>query len=297
MNYRANEIKTGLMIVLSLLVLGLFLIMIFGLDFGKETKEYLLYLDYVGGIKKGSIVKYRGVDAGEVSDIEIPNDQETGILVKLEVDANTPIRKGSRAFVSSVGLMGSKHIEITAGSSEAALLSEGDVIQSKESLSFGQMAEAMGDLNSQLQLLVSRANAFFNEERQAQIASMMGNLDTLIKEGRDPFLGSMANLEDFSGQLAEMSKNINTLMTKNEVTLDELLSDLKETSKATNKLIKDLQSTVTNLESMMESNDQNVAEMIENFQSTSQNLEVFSRILKEQPWLLVRKSSPPERKY
>ena len=36
----------GLMIFISLLVLGLFLVVIFGLDFGKETKEYLLYLDY-----------------------------------------------------------------------------------------------------------------------------------------------------------------------------------------------------------------------------------------------------------
>ena len=237
------------------------------------------------------------MDAGEVTEIKIPDNKETGILVKLKVDANTPIKTDSRAFVSSVGLMGGKHIEITAGSPDANLLSEGSVIASKKVLSFGRMAEAMGDLNSQLQILVSRANTFFNEERQVQIASMMGNLDTLIKVGRDPFLGSMANLENFSGQLAEMGKNINNLMTKNEVDLDELLSDLMETSKATNILIRDLRSAVGNLETLMESNDQNVSEIIENFQSTSQNLEEFSRILKEQPWLLVRKSAPPERKY
>ena len=37
-------------------------------------------------------------------------------------------------------------------------------------------------------------------------------------------------------------------------------------------------------------------EIMENFQYASQNFEEFSRLVKERPWLLVRKDAPPERK-
>lgn len=297
MNYKINEIKAGVMIFISLAILGIFLVAIFGVEFGVKTKEYRIYLEYVGGIEEGSLVKYRGLDAGQVSEITLPEGDETGIMVKLKVNRKTPVKTDSKAFVTSIGLMSDQHIEISAGSPRAELLPPGSVIESKEVLNFAQMSEAMGELNSQLQVLIGRVSDLLTEENQTHLTSMVGNIDSLVQEGRKPFLMAVSNMEKFSGQLEEMGKNINRLMNDNGGNIDKIVSNLEATTSATNQLISDLHTTVANLESITTSNDQNIAQIVENFQAASQNLEEFSRILKEKPWLLVRKSAPPQRKY
>lgn len=290
MNYKANEIKAGIMIFISFIVLVVFLVAIFGIDFGKETNEYWIYLKYVGGISEGSHVKYMGMDVGQVAGINLPDGKENMVKIKLIINKETPIKTDSKAFITSIGLMADHHIEINPGSPEAALLPSGSTLDTKEVLNFAQMTETLGDLNTRVQTLLTQVNDIFNDENRAHLSSMIGNMDNLIIEMQEPLLKSIANLDRSSNQLAE-------LMEKNDSNFSEVLTNLKTTTKVTNELISKMRTTVENLESLMSSNNSNIVEIVENFQITSQNLMEFSRILKEQPWLLVRKSAPPERKF
>ena len=284
------------MIVASLLVLAGFLLAIFGVEFGKPTKEYRLFLPYVGGITEGTLVKFLGMDVGQVTEITLPEGNAAGIGITLEVHENTPIRTDSKAFVTSISLMADQHIEITAGSPHAALLPPHSVIASKEVLSFAQMAETLGELNNRTQVLVKRVSDIFDSTNRIHLRSVMGTVDTLLREGRKPLLTTVTNLEKASRQLAEMSADMKTVMDKNKGNLGDILTNLKTTTDATNKLVSQLQATVKNLESMSQSNNSNIAETVRNLQSATQNLAEFTRMLKEQPWLLVRKAAPPERK-
>lgn len=297
MKYKPNEIKAGLMIVVSLAVLLLFLIAIFGIDYGKGTNEYWIYLQYVGGISEGSLIKFMGMDVGQVTEIRLPDGKENRVGVRLEIDAKTPVKTDSRAFLTSIGLMSDQHIEINPGTPEAGLLPSGSVIETKEALNFAQMTEALGDLNSQVQILMGQINTIFNDKNRAHLASMIGGMDSLIQGIHEPFVSAISNLEESSRQLAEISNDVRKLMNDNDANFSDFLTNLKTTTDATNELISEIRGTVENLESLMSANNSNISEILENFQNTSQNLEEFSRILKEQPWLLVRKSAPPEREY
>lgn len=297
MKYKANEVKAGLMIFVSLTILVLFLIAIFGIDYGKKTNEYWVYLKYVGGISEGSLVKFMGMDVGQVTKITLPDEKNNLVGVKLEINAKTPVKTDSRAFLTSIGLMSDQHIEINPGTPGASPLPSGSVIESKEALSFAQMTEALGDLNNQVQVLMSQVNTVFNDANQAHVASMVGNMDSLILEMRKPLISAISNLDKSSRQFAKVSDNLRKLMDDNDVNFSEFLANLKTTTDATNELINEIRGTVKNLESLMTANHSNISETLENFQAASQNLEEFSRILKEQPWLLVRKSAPPEREF
>ncbi len=285
------------MIFVSFIVLCLFLIAIFGIGFGKETNEYWIYLEYVGGISEGSIVKFMGMDVGQVAEITLPDGKENKVGVKLEINAKTPVKTDSRAFLTSIGLMSEQHIEINPGSPEVDLLPSGSIIESKEVLNFAQMTEALGDLNNQVQVLLAQLNTVFDDKNRSHITSMIGNMDSLMQGIQKPFLSTISNLEKSSKQLAEISDDVRKLMDNNEGNFSEFLANLKTTTDETNELITQIRATVDNLESLMSANNSNITEILENFQTASQNLEEFSRILKEQPWLLVRKSAPPEREF
>ena len=289
MEYKKNEIKAGIMVFVSFIVLAIFLFAIFGIDFGEETNEYWVYLNYAGGVSKGSVVKYMGVNVGQVTEITLSADRPNQVGIRLAINSQTPIKTDSRAFLTSVGLMSDQHIEINPGTPEAALLPPGSVIESKEVLNFAHMSESLGDLNNQTQILLDKVNNFFNEKNREHLSAMIGNMDSLMREVRGPFLLTITNLEKSSTQLTKLLEN-------NDGDISEILANLKTTTEATNQLITEMQTTVENFESLMSSNNSSIVEIVENFQTTSQNLEEFSRILKEQPWLLVRKAAPPERK-
>lgn len=296
MEFKANEIKAGLMILFSLGILIFFLVLIFGIQFGENTKEYQTYLKYIGGITKGSLVKFGGMDVGYVSEVTLPSRNGSKISVKITIDEKTPIRVDSKAFVASVGIMTDKHVEITTGLPDAELLPPGSVLESKEVLSFTQMAEPLGDLNTQLQELVRRVVEIFNEENRSHFASMLKNMDELISEGHIQLLNMVKNLEELSGQLADLSKEMNQLMDKNKGNLDKTLVYLQTTTKETGQLISDLRTTLAKVQTVMSANNTSIFEIMENFQFASQNLEEFTRMVKERPWLLVRKAAPPKRK-
>jgi phospholipid/cholesterol/gamma-HCH transport system substrate-binding protein len=297
MKYKANEVKAGLMIFVSFAVLLVFLIAIFGIDFGKKTNEYWVYLKYVGGISEGSLVKFMGMDVGQVTKITLPDGKENLVGVKLEINAKTPVKTDSKAFLTSIGLMADQHIEINPGSPGANPLPSGSIIESKEALNFAQMTEALGDLNNQVQILMSQVNTIFNAENRAHLASMVGNMDSLILEMRKPLISAISNLDKSSTQFAKISDNLRKLMDNNDVNFSEFLANLKTTTDGANELINEIRGTVRNLESLMTANHPNISQTLENLQTASQNLEEFSRILKEQPWLLVRKAAPPEREF
>ncbi|RMF59077.1 MAG: MCE family protein [Calditrichaeota bacterium] len=296
MDFKANEVKAGVMIVVSVVLLIGFLVVIFGIDFGAKTKQYETHLAYVGGIHEGSLVKFGGMDVGMVKAISLPGEGETKIGVTLEVDEKTPVRVNSLAFVTSVGIMADQHIEITTGSPDADLLPPGSVLQSKEVLSFSQMSEPLAQLNKQFQVLLNRVSDIFNEENRAHLSAMMANLDKIMAEGGDEIISIVSNMNRVSDNLAEISEELNSLLSKNEDTFDGTLTHLEETARETGQLIGDLRTTLRDLQSMLSSNSENILEIMENFQYASQNLEEFSRLVKERPWLLVRKAAPPQRK-
>jgi len=296
MDYEANEIKAGLVVVTSLAILILFLVAIFGIDYGKETKDYITYLKNVPGISEGSLVKFGGMDVGQVTEIALPEPGESRLRLKLTVDKKTPVKTDSKAFITSVGIMADNHIEISAGSADAELLPPGSVLPSKEVLSFSQMAEPLGELNAQMQELLTRVNQLFGEDNQAHIASMLESFDVMMTQGREEFKSVVAHISTITANLAKMSTQLNELLQENRGRLEESLVNIDSTTKEMSLVLSDLRGMLYQLDLMMNQNSSNLLQIMENFQYVSQNLEEFSRIVKERPWLLVRKSAPPKRK-
>ncbi|MFQ5648534.1 MAG: MlaD family protein [bacterium] len=299
MEYTSSEVKVGAMLVVGFGLFVAFLIAIFGVTWNENTNEYQTCLKQIPGIVEGSLVKYGGMDVGVVTEIALPGseDEEALIRLKLEVDGKTPVRMNSLAFVTSIGIMSDQHIEISPGSPDSPIMPSGGTLQSKEIVSFMQMAEPFSEMSNKLQVLIERTSEILNEENQAHLASTMASIDRLVTDGGDRFVELVDNLDTLTRNLAEVSQSLNALMADNKDNFDETLAHLETTTRETSALISDVRRALGEFESMISANGASFVEIMENFQYTSQNLEEFTRIVKERPWLLVRKAAPPERKF
>ncbi|UCH11958.1 MAG: MCE family protein [Candidatus Omnitrophota bacterium] len=193
----ANEIKTGLLILLCLIILAGFTLAITNFMGIEKTYELKAMFNWVGGLEEHAPVRLRGVEAGEVKDVEILyRGDETKILLTLLLKEKAKVREGTKAYVSMLGMMGEKYVELTDGPPGAPFLKPGSVITGEDPT----MTEEL--------INIGRKVATGVESTMADMRSLINNLDKLVLENRediDFIIGKLkttaANFEAFSDDI------------------------------------------------------------------------------------------------
>ena len=296
MEYRAHEVKAGLLVIAAGLVVVIFLVAMAGVKWRQQEKVYTARFNYLGGIERGSLVRYGGFLVGAVTDIYIAPDDKTKIEIKIAVDERAPVRVDSEAFISAINLMGDFYIELTTGSPDAELLLSGSMLQSRDVPSFSRLSEPLAKLSDQVEILLVRLNDMLKDENRAHLSNILANTDSLLDQSLGDITGLMANLNELTAQLESVSSRLDQMMGNNAEVLESTLTQLNASLARVDTLLISLSSTSESVEGMMAHNQASFYEMMQNLEHASQHFEQFSRSIKERPWNLVRKSTPPERK-
>ena len=196
-NGMANEIKTGLLILGCLIILAVFTLAIGSFATLEKTYELKARFNWVSGLEKHAPLRLRGVEVGEVKDVEILyKDDETKILLTLLLKDKAKVREGTKAYVSMLGLMGEKYVELTDGPKGAPFLKPGSIIVGEDPA----MMEELIDIGKKVAEEV--------ELTMVDIRSLVKHLDELVVENRedvdfmiDRFKATAVNFEAFSDDI------------------------------------------------------------------------------------------------
>ncbi|MDZ7360095.1 MAG: MlaD family protein [candidate division KSB1 bacterium] len=296
MEYRSHEIKAGVLVIVGFLVFIAFLVAMAKIDWERKEKSYTARFSYIGGIERGSLVRFGGFLVGTVTDVYIAPDDKTKLEIKLTVDDRTPVRIDSEAFMSSINLMGDFYIEITTGSPSAELLPPGSVLRSRDVPSFTQLSGPLAEMSDQLETLLIRVNDLLRDENRAHISNLLANTDTLLDKSAGNIASIIANMNTLTVQLQGLGGKLDKMMANNTSVLETTLTQLNATLTRADTLLLALNRATQSLDGMVTHNQAGFYEAMQNLQDATQHFEQFSRSIKERPWNLVRKSNPPERK-
>lgn len=296
---RSADVKAGLLVLLAIIIFFGFFFMIAGIGFKDKTKQFVSRFSNSNGIQTGTVVRVGGVLVGKVDRVYFPEDDETRIEVLLTVNASTPVKQNSVAFITSIGIMGDYYVEITPGTMESPLLPDGSILQSKDVPSltqFGaQMAEPFGRITLQIEEMLANLNKFMSEKNSQHVSSMIASLDTMILQNQGNASQITKNMAELTQNLQAVADRLDKMMDKNSDNLSSALEGLTSSMAHADSLLIELVSTSSQLNYMLTSNETNFYEVVENLQNASDNFQVFSRKIKEQPWSLIRKSPLPQR--
>jgi len=187
------ETVVGLFVVASLAVL-LFMVLIVARQEGlwQDYISYQAVFKNVGGLRKGSEVRLSGVTVGSVTDTTVRSDGK--ILVKFEVleKYKDQLRSDSQATIGSIGLLGDRSLELTAGSPDKPLLPPDGLMAGTEQID--------------LQELLSKAAPSLDSIQKA-----FSNLSKITDDMSDPkgdFKQALANIR---GTFAKINEGEGTL--------------------------------------------------------------------------------------
>ena len=192
----SNETKTGIFVLICVAALVGLLIKIGNFNFFKHGFMIKSHFHFTGGVKKDSPVRLSGVDVGEVKDIRMVYGDDTMVEVDLWLEDGTKVRKDSHAYVTTLGMMGEKYIEIKAGTPETDYVTAGDLIA--------------GDDPVRLEDLIAIGTKVATDVGQMakDISKVANHVDDAIQNNRSKLDNIFDNLEETSENFNDFSQDV-----------------------------------------------------------------------------------------
>lgn len=211
---RSIEVKVGVLILVSLVILGGFILVMGGLSF---EKTYAVYVDFdnPGGLQSGAAVRMAGIKVGKVTELKFAGgkiDEKTGrrtlVRVKAEIELKykDAIHEDADFYVTAQGVLGELFLAIEPGSPQKPVLAEGSIVK--------------GIDPPRLDLFLAKAYEL---------------LDTTVNGIRN----NKELLSDIATNTAGLLKGLNVIVTGNRERIDRMIANFEAISEETKTLVHD----------------------------------------------------------
>jgi phospholipid/cholesterol/gamma-HCH transport system substrate-binding protein len=178
MENKAHALAAGIFVaLLTALVLGLAAWLT--RDTGVRDAYEISTKDTVTGLQEQAPVRFRGVDVGKVKRIGFDPKQVGNVLVRLEIDRDTPLTTETFATLSYQGVTGLAYIQLADEGKPAPHLQPNDAVPPRIPLRPGLLArlEEKGEvILDRVNEVTTRVNALLSDPNQKRIAAALENI-------------------------------------------------------------------------------------------------------------------------
>jgi phospholipid/cholesterol/gamma-HCH transport system substrate-binding protein len=312
---KAQKVRLSIFMIASGTVLLVFFLVLVGNRILKRMDWY--YVEYqdisVTGLEPGAAVKYHGVQVGRVSNLSL-KDAAT-VLIEIEVERGTPIKKDSEALLSLVGITGLKFVEIIGGSVDAEDLEVGGTIKAGSSM-FETISGRAEIILGKLEQVLNNLNIMLSPETTTSIQNALNSIDSLTREvngfivdNRDQMDRTVSNIDTLVTRLSDAAEHVNTTVER----IDDLVRSNDVTRSVSNvrtitehiktqldslrlvETIDDFRTFVNNSNEMVVHTDlivlrtrDNILRSMSNLEEALDNLREATDVIRDDPSVLLR---------
>jgi phospholipid/cholesterol/gamma-HCH transport system substrate-binding protein len=288
------------MLVGAFLIVVLFAISISRNLFDRQ-KMYYAYFEgeSVTGLEKGADVKYHGVKIGKVDIITWDSDDLTRVRVEIRVEEDFPMKEDMYITTGVMGITMLKYIEILGGTNEAELLppnSEMPVRPSMISTITGKADVIVG----KIELLLNHLTAITHPESLSAVKEILDNVSVISADARNffdivrPDIQNMTHsiksviekVDSIATDIASLSTSLNTALGGSQV--PDIITSIDSTAYA-------LKSVTRDFELLIKQSREDIVVSMENLREALENANELTKILAENPSLLLRSEQQRQR--
>jgi len=290
--------------------------------------RYSIVFDNVADVKFGTQVRFEGFPVGEVEAIS-PVAQDGVMLFQLDVSVREGwvIPADSVARILTSKFLGAKTVEIQRGTATTALAPGARIASAPTADMFAAMSEMAGQVGElsrdglkplfeQLGALVANANRLLDDD----LSPLLGSLNGVATDTRGQVPQITAELLSFTEELNVTLASVQALLSEQNVAdvqqtvqnVRTISQDFVEISRAVQNTLGQLDGIVADLQAVVESNEgkvgatlddtrytlrsiaQNIDTINHNLVGATRNMNEFSRLIRQNPGLLLGGSAPEE---
>ena len=291
-----------------------FVISILAGSTGSTDKYYTMY-DNVGGLKFGTQVLYEGYQIGQVDSVEpVFDDSKVQFRINIEVEEGWVIPEDSIAQATVSGLLSAMTIDISGGDSQTPLVPGSMITGVAPSNFFAALSEIgaeFGDLSqNSIKPLLENLSGYVTELGDAAVenagpilvnlrslsddlndqvpeiaaslnrtASMIEN-DVFSDDNRDNLSSVLSNFETASADMAGLASELNETRVLIHESVEQINTVVADNATDVRDAIGDLRYTLSTIARTIDG-------ITGNLEATSRNFAEFSRLIRQNPGLLI----------
>ena len=260
-----------------------------------ENEEYVLESHSpVSGLNPQAPVRYRGVTVGKVLSISFDKNDSRAILVKIQVQAGTPITQGAYAQLGSQGVTGLSYVMLDDdGKKPAPLKSDtGELPRIPVKASFMDTVASSGEeMIVNFNAVAKQVNALLSDDNQKQLVSTLAHVDqattrfTSLANAMEPAVKALPGVMNDAGIAL---KRADALIAN----IDKRLDTFERTAKSAEQLAT---SGAALSEAMLTETVPRLNVLLEDVQRSSRGVERLLYEINDQPQSLIfgRNIAPP----
>jgi phospholipid/cholesterol/gamma-HCH transport system substrate-binding protein len=209
---RSIEVKVGALILVSLVLLGVFVLIMGGISF---DKTYPLYVDFdnPGGLLSGAAVRVGGVKVGSVKELQFLGgkvDPKTGrrVVVRAEIavqkSVENSIHEDADFYVTSQGVLGELFLAINPGSPDRPPLPESSEVKGIDPPRLDLfLAKAYELLDTTVEGIKNNRETL--GEMLDNTAGILKGVNLIVTGNRERIERTLANVEDITVEAKQLT--------------------------------------------------------------------------------------------
>ncbi len=255
------EYKVGIFVAIGLMIFAYLVLWLGTREVEIFKKEgYILKTRFttLAGLEKNSSVRVAGVRVGRVRDIDL---KEGMAEITMFIYKDVKIREGSKAAVSSMGIMGEKYVEIFPGPPDKPFLKEDSYVEGIQPLSIDQIGQTFYSLGEDVKSVGKIIkDALTEPSGENRLRNLIANLEITTESLKEISMSLNSDYPDMKNSISELTERL-------ESDLEKISSDFTKLSSEISSLIsenrKELNKSVENLNKTMERAQKLISELEE----------------------------------
>ncbi|MBX2970716.1 MAG: MCE family protein [Cyclobacteriaceae bacterium] len=248
-----TTIRLGIFVILGVLIFTVAVYLIGQKQhMFSETFEIAAHFSNVNGLQRGNNVRFSGIDAGSVTEVNFLNDSVIEVRMRIKESLRQHIKQNALASIGTDGLMGNMIVNVSPGRGQAGPVENNSLIQSYSRIKTDDILNTLNVTNDNAAMLTHDLL-----EITQHIKTGKGTVSSILYDTtlRNEVLLTVKNLRLTAQKTNELVQELNSLT--NEInqgrgTIGWLLNDTLTAYRVNTTLTK-LQQTGTKLQSVSDS--------------------------------------------
>jgi phospholipid/cholesterol/gamma-HCH transport system substrate-binding protein len=293
MRPRTEQTLVGFFVLIAA---GILLVAVFAINgaFGGAGKSYHAHFNFAGGLEPGATVRYAGgPKVGRVESLRIDPQDATRIDLTFSVQPDVQVKTDSRVKIMSLSPLGDNHLELYAGSPQAAVAPSGSLLPADPYVDFNALTERINDLApaaqqlvqtldaraTELQVTLNRVNDLLNAKNRANLSATLADTHALIADSRPQIHIALQHVNDLSEKLGPLIDDFRATSDRANLVLAHLDATVGETQPEIRMAVTELRGTLKSLTQLtgqlnqtLDVNSENIDQLLDNLLHVTENL-------------------------
>ncbi len=296
MAYPKEEIKAGIIIVTSFLILSGFVILIGGTQVFEKRDFYYVKVMNAAGVEEGAQVRLGGVKVGKVLSVTPPGAPGEPVTIKIGVKKGTVLYKGTRASITQVGFVGDLYLLLSIDKTGKEQFKAGETIPADEQVQFAVLMARLDSISQTVDGLIKDIDKVFSEKNIKEVESLLKNANTAIVSGSSNLDKVASALKSTTAKLELVLNEVEGLVKDNKAEVSQLIRKAREGVEKAGDMIKTIEAaaksadtTIKNADRAIDQQSQNLDVLLNTLNRTTEDLRDALQEIKRKPWSVVYK--------